>query len=92
MFTLSPLQTSLIYPQKPANLGHAASPPPLILMSADTVCTVENGAEGIRTEASGLFLFITLRVFYVFGRRINKATLMQIRLGHDADSEPHKQA
>lgn len=63
VYTGSPLQTSLVYLQKPANLGHPAWPSPLILMSADTVCTVANGAEGIRTRASRLFLFITLLVF-----------------------------
>lgn len=90
VYTVSPpFQTSLIYLQKPANLGHPTSPSPLILMRADTVCTVENSAEGIRTAASRLFLFITLLVVLCFGRRINKATLMQIRLGHDADSELH---
>lgn len=92
VYTLPPPQTSLIYLQKPANSGHPTSPSPLILMSADTVCTVENSAEGIHPRASRLCLFITLLLFLCFGRRINKATLMQIRLGRDADSELHKQA
>lgn len=61
-------------------------------MSADTVCTVENSAEGVRTKASGPFSFLLRGLFLRFGRRINKAALMQIRLGHDAARELHKQA
>lgn len=41
VYTVSPLETSLVYLQKAANLGHPISPSLQILMSTDAVYTAK---------------------------------------------------
>lgn len=41
VYTASPPETSLVYRQKAANLGHPISPCLQILMSSDTVCAAK---------------------------------------------------
>lgn len=85
VYSVSPLQTSLVYLQKPANLGHPVSPSLQKLMSSDTVCTARRQLkrEMCTLKPQGLPFYYSVLCSH---KSTNSAVLIQIRLGQDAES------